>query len=282
MEENNSITPDVVEETTTVEETVDEVTAEPTETGTQEVATEAEPFMTIKYDKEDKPLTREEAIELTQKGMNYGRLEDKISAYESNPMYKWAEQYMKDTGFNTPEEFVAAVNKEKEEKEFESQVDKFKAIYGEEAAREMATMQKELKSIRDERNAEKSEKEKNSQYTELIEWHNAKHEKGIFSEKFNADNIPTEVWEAVNNGENLKTAYMEYQLDNMKVLTQQETIKKIESNAETSTGSIKQNNTTSEDGQFTREYIDQMTKGPKGKQWAIDNMDKIEKAGYFN
>lgn len=55
----------------TSQETTQETTQEATPT-TEEV--DNQPFLTIRYDKEDVPLTREEAISFAQKGKNYDRL----------------------------------------------------------------------------------------------------------------------------------------------------------------------------------------------------------------
>lgn len=54
------------------QETTEE-TNEATPTTTEEVV-DNQPFLTIRYDKEDVPLTREEAISFAQKGKNYDRL----------------------------------------------------------------------------------------------------------------------------------------------------------------------------------------------------------------
>jgi len=51
------------------------------ETTTTEVKTEVnEPFLNIRYNKEDVALTKEEAIELAQKGKNYDNIYDKYNA----------------------------------------------------------------------------------------------------------------------------------------------------------------------------------------------------------
>ncbi len=49
-----------------------------------------EPFMTVRYNKQDKPLSKEEAVTYAQKGMNYDKLQErlkevsaKLSGYES-------------------------------------------------------------------------------------------------------------------------------------------------------------------------------------------------------
>ena len=37
-----------------------------------------EPFMTVRYNKEDKPLSKEEAVAYAQKGMNYDKLQERL------------------------------------------------------------------------------------------------------------------------------------------------------------------------------------------------------------
>jgi hypothetical protein len=46
------------------------------ETGERDI--QDEPFMTIRYNKEDKPLTRDEAAVYAQKGMNYDKLSERL------------------------------------------------------------------------------------------------------------------------------------------------------------------------------------------------------------
>lgn len=64
-----------VEEETTVEE--DETEEEKPSDEVEKEATETEPFMTIRYNKADKALTKEEAITMAQKGMNYDHMKEK-------------------------------------------------------------------------------------------------------------------------------------------------------------------------------------------------------------
>lgn len=72
---------DEVEEETLFDDEEDEETVEETEEpedtpteGNKEETTELEPFITIRYNKEDKKLSREEAITMAQKGMNYDKI----------------------------------------------------------------------------------------------------------------------------------------------------------------------------------------------------------------
>ena len=71
-EEQAEDLPEPSQENTEVEETEQTSEEETTES-------EQEPFLTIRYDKEDIPLTQEEAIALAQKGKNYDRLSEKYN-----------------------------------------------------------------------------------------------------------------------------------------------------------------------------------------------------------
>ena len=76
------------EDTTQIEEEPeDKPVEEPIEEEVPEEETKAEPapFLTIKYNKESRNLSQEEAVELAQKGMNYDRIHEQ---YESLKQYE--------------------------------------------------------------------------------------------------------------------------------------------------------------------------------------------------
>ena len=67
--------------------------AEPTEVETEvEPEVPVEPFLKIKYDKEEIGLTQEEAKELAEKGKNYDRLRDRYNSL-NDPIEKLARMY---------------------------------------------------------------------------------------------------------------------------------------------------------------------------------------------
>ena len=277
MEENN--TP-VVEETL-VDETVEEVTAEPQETENQgEPTEEIKPFMNITYNKEELALDQERAIELAQKGMNYDKVQEKLSSYENNKLLKWAEEYSKKVGYEDHDKFLEAVTKEEEAKQYQQTVDKYKAIYGEEAAEKMAEMEKSVSELKERNSKADEEEKKNKEYSDTISWYNDMKEQGVFTEVFNADSIPQEVWDKKAEGETLKNAYMDYTLRNMKTIVEQNTLKNINQKQDTSTGSIKEGNQATVEEKWTKDYINKMVE-THGDKWIDSNFDKVEKSGYF-
>lgn len=69
------------EEITTAPESQDgESSAAENESLIGSAAGDKEPFMTIRYNKEHKPLSKEEAIAYAQKGMNYDKLQERLKS----------------------------------------------------------------------------------------------------------------------------------------------------------------------------------------------------------
>lgn len=63
------------------------------------------PFLTVKYNKEQMPLSKEAAVTYAQKGMNYDKLsarlsaaDEKLSIYESDDFFKIAQAYSNKSG----------------------------------------------------------------------------------------------------------------------------------------------------------------------------------------
>ncbi|MGI5849659.1 MAG: hypothetical protein ACOX8Q_06310 [Christensenellales bacterium] len=82
--------------------------AAPESGGTEGVPQEA--FLTVRYNKEERPLSKEAAVEFAQKGMNYDKLyerlkqaADKLTAYEKSDFFKTAQSYADKNGRPTKE-----------------------------------------------------------------------------------------------------------------------------------------------------------------------------------
>ncbi len=67
-----------------------------------------ESYLTVRYNKEDKPLSKEEAVTFAQKGMNYDKLCErlkeanaKLSEYENDGFIKAAKEYAKNNSIST-------------------------------------------------------------------------------------------------------------------------------------------------------------------------------------
>jgi hypothetical protein len=174
-----------------------------------------------------------------------------------------AEMYGKSHNIHTYEQYQQAVAEQEKQK----QIDELGDI-PEEVAREIVEMRELKAKIADEERQRKG-------YQEFIE---------TFPD-VDASKIPTDVWDMVAKGKDLTSAYALYQVKNMdklKTETEQETLKKIKQNAETSTGSINSNNQTNDTMTVDQvnKLLEGMGKGERDK-WIDKNMNNLEKWGYF-
>lgn len=84
------------EETTEAEPTAEAVEEEPKE---QEAA-EAEPFLTVRHNKQDRALTKEEAITYAQKGINYDHVAQELKSYREGPIGKALRAFADEAGMS--------------------------------------------------------------------------------------------------------------------------------------------------------------------------------------
>lgn len=177
----------------------------------EEVQQEIEPFLTIKYNKEDKPLTMEEAIALSQKGMNYDKVMEKLYQAENNPVLN----YLSDIAARnntTPEELVNYWKQQEEQAQLDQLVQQ---NIPEEYAREMLESRKFREQMQQQQQAEIEREKQNNEFKDFVE---------AFP-NVDPKSIPKDVWEKNSNGIPLKYAYMEWNMSNVinenKVLKQQ-------------------------------------------------------------
>ena len=62
--------------------------------------TEDDGFLTIRYNKADKKLSREEAVELAQKGMNYDHIQQELQSYRDGPIGRAIKAYADAAGMS--------------------------------------------------------------------------------------------------------------------------------------------------------------------------------------
>ena len=169
----------------------DNTTTEPTQTE------EVQPFLNIKYNKEDMALTQEQAIELAQKGMNYDKIMDKLHQAENNVGMQYLNELAQRNGA-TIEELVNYWRVQEEQAQLNQLIQN---NIPEEYAKEIL----ENRKFREEQ--QRLQRENAAKERQNLE----------FNEFFNAfpnvkpEEIPNSVWEANNNGIPLKFAYMQYE-----------------------------------------------------------------------
>ncbi|WP_308636114.1 hypothetical protein [Paenibacillus silvisoli] len=181
-------------------ETVDEPTSEPTEPAEsqQEPQTELQKIK-VKFDRQERELSVEEAAALAQKGMNYERAVER------------ARQEARDA-------YIAEQNYEWNGKPITTEAQYKQALAEQELMNKYADLPDELRQEliesrrdREERAKEKAEREeqakKDAQVNDFLDYFQRVNERSFDAAK---DSIPQEVKDAVDRGESLKTAYMEF------------------------------------------------------------------------
>jgi hypothetical protein len=269
----------------TVEEAVEEVVDTPVDEPDVDLETEPEETVEEDYSEADKSFldrfeiqfdkgakkfeSLEQLKEAAEMGSALPRYKDKVSTLENNPAYKWVDKYMKESGYSDPSNFVKAIEVNAKTEEFVN-----KGMSQEDAV----SAAEEFVS----RNASGTDL-KGKEIDSFLEWHNGKVESGKFTESLDASNIPQTVQDAYENGQSLKEAYMDYILDDIKVKTEQDTLKKIAKNKETSAGALrdgKPNNTKDMTVAQVNKTLSNMSTSEQGK-WLDANWGVVEKSGYF-
>ena len=238
IEQNNEIQEDTTPiENASSDETIQEgvnTQVENTEVTTEE-QTQMQPFLNVKYNKEDVALSQEEAIMLSQKGMNYDKLQQKYEELNNNPGLQYLNNLAQKSGMKVDE----LVNFFRERDE-QAQLDELiQQNIPEDYAREML----ESRKFREEQTKLMEETRREKMYYEQ----DMELSKDTTRSKF-YNEWKDEVKNAAKRyGVDLQTAFsvMLYErlpdiLNNMSKSTEQETIKKINQNANTSPGALGQ------------------------------------------
>lgn len=213
----------------------------------------------------------DELREYAERGLNYDKVKSQRDSLSNNPLYKYIDNYMKESGYNDPQEFVNAMETNKLQQHYIE-----KGMTPEDAL-------EEAKSIVDSRSNSTSDI-KQKEINNLLEWHAKMKDSGVFSDDLDVNNIPDHVVKAMENGMNAREAYMEHYLKDMKVRTEQETINKIVKNKETSGGEIV-NGKKNSNHDMTPAQVNKLLDGMSESQqqaWADKNWDMLERIGYFN
>jgi hypothetical protein len=223
----------------------------------------------IQFDKTSKKFeSLEQLKEAAEMGSALPRYKDKLTAMESNPVNKWANEFMKESGYTDPTEFVKAIKINSKAEELADKgmsAEDAKAYATELISKEMPTdvKGKEIESF--------------------LNWHEGKVTEGKIKESLDAESIPQAVLDAYSNGQSLKEAYQDYLLDNIKSTTEQDTIKKLAHNKETSAGKLADGVVDTTKDMTVAQINTQLSSmsGAQQSKWLDANWKAVEKSGYF-
>lgn len=277
MEEMNGTPAEEVVEQSTFGEGVED-----TQETEQQQTEEPKPFsFEIQYNKEKMVIDSEEKLrELAQKGMNYDKvyetrqtLERELEAARNAKEIQFAKTMAQRYGYDSVEAYEQAVQAAWEREEIEKLVEQ---NIPEQYAKEMLENKRFREQYQNEITTKQQAEKEQQMYNEFIETF-----PGV-----SAEDIPVDVWKLVDQGKDLVSAYALHQvknLDAIKAQTQQETLKTLQNNAETSTGSVSQGS-AGEVSAMSNEQVDNLLSqmsGAEQAKWVDANYNNLEKWGYF-
>lgn len=232
---------DTTPEATEVQSSTEQL-AHTTQTTVEQSQVESEPFLKIKYNKEELALDRDRAIELAQKGANYDKVYEKLQSFESDPRLSFVEKQAQKYGMGI-DEYLQAVEEAERQEEINRLVEE---NIPESIAKELY----ENRKFREQMSAKEQEFAVQEQRTKDYQQ---------FLQQFpdvNPENISPDVWQMVNQGMSLTDAYVRWDYNNLR--TKAHTQQVNSELADKSTGPITGNgNPTS--GFFTREQVKAMS-----------------------
>lgn len=168
-------------------------------TETVEDTTEAEkveesPKVKLKYNHEEKEYTMDEVKTLSQKGLNYDKLQERLNELQSNPAlskYGRVEEVSKLLGYQTDDEMIDALYNTHYEQTAQAQ-----GLTPAQIRKEYELSQKEKSLTEKEQTSAQSQKNAEMYNQFATNFPDAK-----------AEMIKPETWEKVNSGMDLSTAY---------------------------------------------------------------------------
>lgn len=222
----------------------------------------AEFKLRVKYNKEDKELSMEEAVEYAQKGMNYDKLKERAEALENHPGMKFLERQAQASG-KTVEELVAQAEKGAKIKELSKKYgtddeDVLESLYEQaKKADEYDRIEAKRKAEEEKTNAEKQKKSKDNE--EFIDYY-----KKLNGKDVDVTQLPKEIFMiAEKDGISLKQAYMQYELESR---IKDSKIDEINNENAKATPSVAKNSIGANDI-FTEESVANMSPREMSKHW---------------
>lgn len=218
------------------------------------------PFLKVKYNKEEKELSAEQAIEYAQKGLNYDHVKDELESLKGSKSLKLIEDLASRSKMTT-DEYVEYVERQQEEERI-SEMAKKQGIEDPEFAKRFYELEQKANKFdeyqKENETKKQAETRQTQEYNEFFDFYKEKYGKDVV-----VSEIPKEVMDLATK-KPIKDAFIEYEYN--RFLKGQAVEKKNEENAQTTTGSIAGNGTNTEI-QFTPEMIENMSPKEMNKHW---------------
>jgi hypothetical protein len=166
---------------------------------------QSEQLVKLRFNHEDKEVPLSEAIQLAQQGMNYSKLQEKLTSLESDPRLAFVERLASENNMSI-EDFINAFEEERTQAEIDELV---QASIPKEYAEEMVKNRQFREQLEAQQNAQQQEQMQQQENLEFFEQFKALH-----GREFDAQNdikdIPQEVWQMNEQGIPLKFAYLQH------------------------------------------------------------------------
>ena len=162
-------------------------------------------FLTIRYNKADRKLSKKEAIEFAQKGMNYDHVKEELDSYRTGPIGRAMKAYADQAGMSV-EQYAEMMSKQAEAAAEKQAIEDLREKYPDapdELLEEYAKLQRE-------RNAEEAKSAEDAQMQR--EWADALAE----YPDIKPDAIPQDVHEAVAQGMTPREALRMHEIADLK------------------------------------------------------------------
>ena len=213
-----------------------EVTPEETQTE----PAEEEPFLNIRYNGADEALTREQAIELAQKGRNYDKILNRLETLQNDPVRQLIEQQAQNAGLDV-NTYVERLNQLQERSNLNRIAQQYKQSHpgvDDNAALEYAQL-----AYEQQKSAKQAEQAQRLQTIQNEKQQVAAAQVMQFAEEYpdvDITKLPREVLERINAGETLMSAYHAY--ENAELKKTIATLRRNEGNKAKSVGKVSANN----------------------------------------
>lgn len=230
IEEAIQDTEESSEETTTNETPVEEQTEEPTDDFDLE----------IKYNGSEEHLTREQAIELAQKGKNYDKIYERLQNLQNDPIRQVFEEQARRAGL-TVEEYANRIVQFQNESDINRIARDFKEK-NPDATDEIAEQYARAEH-QNRMNQRQQELDLQRQQMEQSRQEQARNEVLDFQKVYpdvDIAKLPKEVIDDINSGTSLMSAYRAYEISQLK--TELSALRKNEENKSRSVGALNENN----------------------------------------
>lgn len=231
----------------------DEPEATPAEE--DEEATQEEPFLNIRYNKEDVALTREEAIELAQKGKNYDKVYENYSALNSQ-----LERLAMLNGMDV-NQYLDSLGETQLRFEISKELGELKKLYPNSDAKLLQDIAE--RNVRDRIQAQENNASKEAQESEERRMAEIERQIEIFNGVYpnlEPDKLPQQVYDYMRNGNTLLESYTMYRMSaEAKEQTSNEAKAKVakqnEENRKRSLGSISNSGAESGEDDFLKGFF---------------------------